>query len=915
MAKIILGGRDEISVYDFIEALEAGIDLTEQQNIDSNNMCKQKIRIALLEGTKNNQNLLRDEFEKWDQKAEGVLDPASFKTCLLNLKNKLCISIGEINRITRYIKKLPNGLINYVEFFQELDKEFVKVTLKQSNQYNIENKFTLPKFAKTIQTYLEKEKISIRMFIRRILGMDEDFTEEEMQYQKLSVNTSSFYSFVKDVVINCSRDTEKHVSESKIKEFCEKVDIDKDGKVDYHDISTFMGRHDFIENQTMRLLDTVKTVYGFNLMPTKHSATATCLFPVERIDESKIGNMLRGLRNALLARNISYHEFFSKLDANKDGLITYDEFLNGIRAVINWPDNIISGVFAYFDRQKIGMIDFKSFLRVIRKTLFDNLDENSKDTFNWENNVIKRIRTWFKSLNMKSEDAFRIIDIDYDQIIDKKDLHRFLKDILQVPAEELSETHIDRLYNLMDLYRTGKVKYSDFKRILAEDESEPCDMHIVTGGRVSDKGTFDWKLKARQQIGYWVTRNCSSLADCFNTISKSTTCIRYENFKTWLETNNVLKGFNLTDKLMQQLFSDLDPHKKGNLTENDWTIAFGGYSNDELNVTELRDFLSESFKTPSDAWEYYINFGGNRSSYLDCETFSKASKEMLSNRLDDNDLKKIWEKLQPTAQPMSKQRFVNLFISNEFTGSLKLSPGVVNKSFRTRFLPATVSDFRRTDRKKAKITMVEPNLSDIHSKLKCYLRTSPKTLLQVFGRYDPDNTGTISNLEFKEAIRSLNIGFKSREIDVLIKYIEPTRDNRINYFDFAHKFRDNHGDRQVLDRTRLRVHKLKDLIYQYLLSPKDAFYKFNDDRSGKMIFDQFQNMLNILKNYSGESFSDFLVMKDLFDFIDTKRDGYIDMHEWMETFKRVEIPAKSQHLQKVVMNPNGSEQSTFENTQ
>jgi len=71
----------------------------------------------------------------------------------------------------------------------------------------------------------------------------------------------------------------------------------------------------------MRLLDTVKTVYGFNLMPNSQRATTSnsCLFPVERIHESKIGNMLRALRNALLSRNISYHEFFSKLDTNKDG--------------------------------------------------------------------------------------------------------------------------------------------------------------------------------------------------------------------------------------------------------------------------------------------------------------------------------------------------------------------------------------------------------------------------------------------------------------------------------------------------------------------------------------------------------------------------------------------------------------------
>ena len=82
------------------------------------------------------------------------------------------------------------------------------------------------------------------------------------------------------------------------------------------------------------------------------------------------------------------------------------------------------------------MIDFKTFLVVIKKTLVDNLNKGQKDNFDWQNETLKKIRTWFKNLDMKSEDAFRIIDIDYDQVIDKKDLYRFLHQILKIPKEE-----------------------------------------------------------------------------------------------------------------------------------------------------------------------------------------------------------------------------------------------------------------------------------------------------------------------------------------------------------------------------------------------------------------------------------------------------------------------------------------------
>ena len=35
---------------------------------------------------------------------------------------------------------------------------------------------------------------------------------------------------------------------------------------------------------------------------------------------------------------------------------------------------------------------------------------------------------------------------------------------------------------------------------------------------------------------------------------------------------------------------------------------------------------------------------------------------------------------------------------------------------------------------------------------------------------------------------------------------------------------------------------------------------------------------------------EFVIVKDIFSYIDTRGDGYIDMHEWMEAFRRIEIP-------------------------
>jgi len=45
-----------------------------------------------------------------------------------------------------------------------------------------------------------------------------------------------------------------------------------------------------------------------------------------------------------------------------------------------------------------------------------------------------------------------------------------------------------------------------------------------------------------------------------------------------MDEKNVLAGFDLTEKLVYEIFSDLDSHKKGYLIESDWLNAFAQYN-------------------------------------------------------------------------------------------------------------------------------------------------------------------------------------------------------------------------------------------------------------------------------------------------------------------------------------------------
>ena len=53
---------------------------------------------------------------------------------------------------------------------------------------------------------------------------------------------------------------------------------------------------------------------------------------------------------------------------------------------------------------------------------------------------------------------------------------------------------------------------------------------------------------------------------------------------------------------------------------------------------------------------------------------------------------------------------------------------------------------------------------------------------------DADGNGFISQVEFRNAIRKLNIGLSSREIDQLLAKIDTNTDGRISYPEFAAHF-------------------------------------------------------------------------------------------------------------------------------
>ena len=55
-----------------------------------------------------------------------------------------------------------------------------------------------------------------------------------------------------------------------------------------------------------------------------------------------------------------------------------------------------------------------------------------------------------------------------------------------------------------------------------------------------------------------------------------------------------------------------------------------------------------------------------------------------------------------------------------------------------------------------------------------------------------------------------------------------------------------------------------------------------------MTYEQFTNFLIRLCQLSGTELYPHPIISDLFNFIDVRKDGLIDLNEWMQTFKMMQ---------------------------
>lgn len=532
----------------------------------------------------------------------------------------------DINRIVRYLDKDLHNCINYYDFLQQVER--VDITATAQDKVS-----DLHELAEKLTSYLRQNNLTILQLLKNIKSFSRSSQEGMGENQKVSNELVSNYLHQKLF---------QSTNKNELDLFVEDLDLDCDGFIEEHDIISFLQNYKYFDQIFVApKIQTRDYTVQKQLQAGTKSLGTKALFPFQKLSEKKINQVLKDLRYKLELKLMNYEALFKFLDADSDGFITIKEFSEQIDKILPLSQPIKDGFFAFMDRLHIGMVDLSNFLKAMNKSSVSKEQPITEDNFNWEMDIIVRIRDWFAQQRFTVEDAFRTLDKNFQGQIFEKDIRTFLIEQIKLKEEDITDGKINRLFKLMDQYKRGRITCEDFRRFLCEDFVVGRNQTIMGDQIIDNFSSFDWKLNAKQQLGLVLTRRFPDLTKSFDVISGYRKKLLYDRFLKWVTDTNAMKGFDLTEKLMQDLFSDLDQHKKGYLTEQDWEIAFGGYNWKKQMKQEVSLMIKQNFASLGKAFEFFQQDLSKQ--HIDYPNFCKAINSLFPKRFIDSDISDLWK--------------------------------------------------------------------------------------------------------------------------------------------------------------------------------------------------------------------------------------------------------------------------------
>jgi hypothetical protein len=110
---------------------------------------------------------------------------------------------------------------------------------------------------------------------------------------------------------------------------------------------------------------------------------------------------------------------------------------------------------------------------------------------------------------------------------------------------------------------------------------------------------------------------------------------------------------------MQKLFAELDPHKKGFLTERDWVNAFQAFKHDDQNLIELKNAIQCAFTDCESAFQFFLSFkADSKKKTIARNDFEKAVSSLSAGRFNKGDIEGLWRYLTEKGKFLSIDKYI-----------------------------------------------------------------------------------------------------------------------------------------------------------------------------------------------------------------------------------------------------------------
>ena len=703
-------------------------------------------------------------------------------------------------------------------------------------------------------------------------------------------------------------------------EIIEKFDYDRDGKISEEDLHNIIINHvdkHFFDNKKEIEEDLIKS-------------NNTNFY-----NENK--KLYIYLKEIIKNLNMTLDNFFYYLDNNKDNYIDKCEFINQILSLHNFDHNKfnlekIEQFFTFLDKYKNEKVDLNTF-RTKLNIFEDDINLNKEHTYKGnptiENLILKEFSKYYLNNNYLSDtELFSILDSDNDGLISKEDLKIFASNLLKINEKELTYNKLLHFITSISSNKDENLILSDIQNLMQEIKNNNLDKYKkMIANSCHENITIrnqelDWIKEIIDIIGMYISETYLNnikkfYEDCNTTYFRNKgQGLSFENITDFMERNYLMfQSYHMNKDKYSVLFNYISKNKKF-ITLDDLNNIFKNYDFYGWMHNYIIKFFKENFPTNDDAFKFFhevksfknetptSNFSDYKNSFITKKEFFNGINKLFPNKFKTNTILNYFNVI-------IKNNIDRIKNENNKDESNILKYSEFNFIFYNKFI--FDKDFKLSLKKNSKIKTTRDDINEIHflsskspfkikdhpnaktpydldplNKIKKLILSSKVDFKTEFRKfiYKSEN-GKANKFQFINMIKKLNLGLTNIEIEDIMFKSGLTNEGYINLIDFYKYITEENNSIYTYKINIIEsLKELKQLLIKYYTNPKLGF-ELNDVDNKKIIdFDKFKKIIIDLYKRDGRSYPlpPYSILKSMYDFIDIRKDGIIDINEWSKTF-------------------------------